>query len=306
MGEQQWCLRTGRSGAETIRRRLLEDGVLDRSLKIRSDGDDLLLPVLSCIEGAEQAEFEVMARPAVLPRHELIGGIAVLAENDPAGAALIIAERPSVHTALIAESAVQGEFRTKKFRVLAGEATTATVHTEYGKTFRIDLEKAYFSARLASERQRIVAMMESGETVLDMFAGVGPFAIMLAEKAGVVWACDLNPEAVSLLITNCRVNRTGNVIAMLADAATLPGIWERRFDRVIMNLPLIADSFLPAAFSLCRPGGMIHLYALEDDTYERDFGSAPVQSVERRFVRSYAPGRSHRVYDIRVCDLEKS
>ncbi len=300
MGENQWCLRVHRSGAEEIRRRLLEEGILDRTLKIRPDGDELLFPIHREIEGAERAEFEALRQRADLPRHELVGGIAILAEDDPAGAALILKERPSVHTVLFAESAVEGEFRTKRFRVLAGQDTTATVHTEYGRTFWIDLEKAYFSARLASERQQIVTMMGDDEDVLDMFAGVGPFAVMLAAKARLVYACDLNPGAISLLIRNISQNKIQNVLPMLGDASSLAEIFGRRFDRVIMNLPLAAESFLPAAFSLCKSGGMIHLYVLEADEDTRGFDQLPIQAVCKRFVRSYAPGRSHQVYDIRV------
>ncbi len=302
MGKQQWCLRVNRQGAETVRRALLDEGLLDKCLRIRPDGDDLLFPVISECEGSMMAEFEELYQRAPLPRHELIGGIAILAEDDPAGAAAIIADRPSVHTVLLAESAVEGEFRTKRFRVLAGEETTATIHTEYGRTFRIDLEKAYFSARLASERQRITEMMHDGEEVLDMFAGVGPFAVMLAEKAGMIWACDLNPDAVSLLIENISRNRVSNVIPILADAASLPEVCGRQFDRVIMNLPLMAERFLPAASKLCRSGGTIHFYALVADEDEDTplLNRIPIKSVEKRFVRSYAPGRSHVVYDIVV------
>ncbi|PKL60336.1 MAG: methyltransferase [Methanomicrobiales archaeon HGW-Methanomicrobiales-4] len=302
MGEQQWCLRVSRDGAEEIRKMLLSEGILDRTLKIRPDEDRLLFPILFEREGAILAEFEPLRQRAELPRHELVGGIAILQEDDPTGAGIILSERPSVHTVLFAESAVQGEFRTKMFRVLAGEETTVTIHTEYGRTFRIDLEKAYFSARLASERQRIVEMMKDGEEVLDMFAGVGPFAIMLAEKASVVWACDLNPEAVSLLIHNTITNRVSNIVPVLADAGMLPDIFGEKFDRVIMNLPLMADRFLKAAFSLCRSGGVIHFYSLisDDEDGSSLLNDLPVRSVQKHFVRSYAPGKSHMVFDIVV------
>lgn len=300
MGEQQWCLPVRREGAEEIRKTLLLEGILDRRLKIRSEGERLLFPIFIEREGAIRAEFEPLRQRADLPRHELVGGIAILLDNDPAGAALILDERPSVHTALYPESSVAGQFRIRQFRVLAGEETTATTHTEYGRIFRIDLEKAYFSARLATERQRIVALMHEGEEVLDMFAGVGPFAIMLAEKALNIWACDLNPDAVSLLIENIRLNHQSNIIPVYADAATLPAVFGRRFDRIVMNLPLMAEKFLPAAFDLCRPGGTIHLYSLVSDDQEENplLSRHPVISLKKRFVRSYAPGRSHMVYDI--------
>lgn len=300
MGEQQWCLRVHRNGAEEMRRKLLAEGVLDRTLRIRPDGDTLLFPVLTQQEGSFQADFEPLRQHAELPRHELVGGIAILQEDDAGQAEVIIRERPSVHTVLIAESAVEGEFRTKRYRTVAGDQTTITTCTEYGRHFRVDLEKAYFSARLASERQRIVAMMQEGEEVLDMFAGVGPFAIMMAARASVVWACDLNPDAVSLLIHNLSANKVPNVVPILADAGALPAVFGRRCDRIIMNLPLMAERFLPAAFSLCKPGGTIHFYALIDDDEELFPGIAgyPIRSVKKRFVRTYAPGRSHVVFDI--------
>lgn len=301
MGVEQWCLAVCRDGAEEIRRRLLAEGILDRSLKIRADGDLLLFPVSEEIAGAIRASFEPLKQRPVLPRHEQVGGIVILQDDDPAGAEAILKERPSVHTALIAESGVEGEFRTKRFRVLAGLQTTATTVTEYGQTFSVDLERAYFSARLASERQRVLAMMQDGEEVLDMFAGVGPFAIILARRAAVVWACDLNPGAVSLLTDNIRINRISNIVPILGDAGVLPRILGRRATRVIMNLPLHAEPYLPAAFSLCLPGGMIHYYALvSEEEGDPDFSRLPAAAVNRRFVRTYAPGRSHMVYDITV------
>ncbi|HWQ67742.1 MAG TPA: 50S ribosomal protein L11 methyltransferase [Methanospirillum sp.] len=302
MQEEQWGLPIERSEAERYRRHLLAQGQLDCHLKVRSEGDRILFPVTSQVEGAIFTTFEVIHGRVELPRHERIGGIAIIQDNDPQGAELLLKERSSVHTVLFAESGVEGEYRTKRFRVLAGEQTTATICTEYGRTFCIDLEKAYFSARLSSERQRIVSVMTGGETVLDLFAGVGPFAIMLAPAAQVIWACDINPGAISLLIKNIALNRVKNVIPVYADGSILPDIFTTRFDRIIMNLPMIAEQFLPVAFRLCRPGGVIHLYALvsEEENIEERIRAFPVSDIRVHHVRSYAPGKDHRVYDITV------
>lgn len=302
MQEEQWGLPIERREAERYRRHLLAQGLLDCHLKVRSDGEQILFPVTIQVEGAIFTTFEVIHGRVELPRHERIGGIAVMQDDDPGGADLLLKERASVHTVLFAESGVEGEYRTKRFKVLAGEHTTATICTEYGRTFCIDLEKAYFSARLSSERQRIVSMMTSGETILDLFAGVGPFAIMLAPLAQVVWACDINPGAISLLIQNIALNRVKNVIPVFADGSILPDIISTRFDRVIMNLPMIAEQYLPAAFRLCRSGGVIHLYALvtDGDEIEERIRAFPVSEIVAHHVRSYAPGKEHRVYDITV------
>ncbi len=300
MPGRQWYLEVARERAEEVRRSLWESGLLDRSLRPRSEGDTVLFPVVRWCEGAREGEFEVHTPPVMLPRHELIGGIAVMQEPDREAAAVLLASRPSLHTVLFAESDVEGEYRTRRFTVLAGEPTTRTRYIEYGHRFRIDLGQAYFSARLSEERQRVRRLMGTDEIVLDMFAGVGPFAITLATQARLVVAADINPGAVRLMEENLLLNRTKNVIPALIDASRLPLIVPWRFDRIIMNLPMEAGRYLPEAFRLCRPGGMIHLYALQEEegAHLACIRQYPVSSVSERQVRSYSPGRWHAVYDI--------
>jgi tRNA (guanine37-N1)-methyltransferase len=302
VGEERWCLAVPRQGAEKTRRQLLEEGLLDRRYRPRPEGDAILLPVTEEVLGAVRCEFEAVPEQVDLPRHELVGGIAIMQENDPAGAERLLASRPSLHTVLFPTTAVEGEYRTRRFAVLAGAPTTRTRVTEYGHSFDVDLALAYFSARLSTERQRVLGAMEEGERVLDMFAGVGPFAITLARKAGVVVAADLNPAAVHLLVENVALNRAKNVIPMLADAAHLPRLDLSPFDRIVMNLPMAAPEFLPAAVALCRNGGTIHLYALQEEEgacLPRIREVTRGEVVERQ-VRTYSPGKWHAVYDITV------
>ena len=96
--------------------------------------------------------------------------------------------------------------------------------------------------------------MRAQELVLDMFAGVGPFAIALAPRASLVVAADLNPQAVLLMIENIRKNRARNVLPLLADARRLEMILPWKFDRIVMNLPLAGTEFLPEAFRLVPAG----------------------------------------------------
>jgi len=300
VGEEHWCLVVPKQEAEERRRRLLEAGLLDRRYRPRQEGDTVLLPLTDGVPGAVLREFEAVPERPDLPRHEIVGGIAIMQENDPAGAGRLLASRPSLHTVLFPETPVEGEYRTRRFAVLAGVPTTRTRVTEYGLRFDVDLSHAYFSARLSTERQRVLAAMEEGERVLDMFAGVGPFAVTLARKADLVVAADLNPAAVHLLVENITLNRVNNVVPVLADAGHLPRYGFRPFDRVIMNLPLAAPRFLPEAAALCRDGGTIHLYALEEQDWEylsliREVTWGEV--IERR-VRTYSPGKWHAVYDI--------
>lgn len=299
---EQWCLRVPATSGKELRQALIREGAIDRTLKPRREGDALLLPVLEWREGAERCMFDPRPERLTLPRHELIGGIAVMQEHDAEGAERILVSRPSLHTVLFASSDIEGEYRIRRFEVLAGTPTTRTHCIEYGYRFTVDLSAAYFSARLATERQRIASLVQTGEVVLDMFAGVGPFAIPLADRAGLVVASDINPVAVALMLENLSQNRIRNVLPVLADAQRLAGILPWKFDRIVMNLPKSAVSFLPDALSLCKAGGTIHFYALVSQEGEhtqrlRDLGG---EVTGERCVRSYSPGQWHAVYDIVV------
>src|SRR5512137_3182670 len=198
MTVEQWGIRVPARQGEVRRQELIQEGALDASLKVLREGCDLILPLTGPREGAEQYEFEAHPGKEPLPRHELVGGIAILQENDPAGAEKILASRPSLHTAVFAKGEVSGEYRTRELVILAGRPTTRTQVTEHGHRFTVDLAGAYFSARLTTERQRILGQVQEGELVLDLFAGVGPFAITLAKPASLVVASDLNPKAIGL------------------------------------------------------------------------------------------------------------
>jgi len=299
---EQWCIRVPAQRGEEVRRELIEEGTLDLSLKVRREGSILLLPVTEHRDSAERCDFEPQPERQVLPRHELVGGIAIMQDCDPAGAMNILASRPSLHTVLGASSEVSGEYRTREFEVLAGIPTTRTDVIEYGHRFTVDLSTAYFSARLSSERQRILEQMGDHETVLDMFAGVGPFAITLAARAALIVAADINPQAIKLMLANLAQNRTKNVLPVLADAHRLPDIIPWQFDRIVMNLPLSGSAFLPDGFRLCKPGGIIHYYSLvsregEQNDCIHELGG---EIVAERLVRSYSPGQWHAVYDVSV------
>ena len=134
-----------------------------------------------------------------------------------------------------------------------------------------------------------------------MFAGVGPFAIALGEKAFIVMAGDINPGAVLLMEENVRINHRHTVIPMLADALHLGNILPAgSFDRIIMNLPMSPVPFFATAVTLVRPGGTIHLYAMQESAgeYREMIEAYPCTIAEEREVRSYSPTQHHAVYDI--------
>jgi tRNA (guanine37-N1)-methyltransferase len=152
---------------------------------------------------------------------------------------------------------VSGEFRLREFVHLAGEERTFTVHRENGCAFEVDLAKAYFSPRLSGERSRVVSLVREGERVLDMFSGVGPFAIQVAKHRKVpVTAVELNPDAYRFLVRNVALNRVDRLVEPInEDARKVASSRPKAYDRVIMNHPSASLDFLREALIAAREGG---------------------------------------------------
>jgi tRNA (guanine37-N1)-methyltransferase len=207
-------------------------------------------------------------------------------------------------------SDVEGEFRTRRFKVVAGEVRTTTTHKEHDLRYRVDLGGAYFTPRLGTERLRIAGLVNPSEAVFDMFAGVGPFALLLAKRGSRVVAIDKNPVAVRYLRENALLNKVENIEILEGDAADLALSYKDWADHVIMNLPHSASQFIIPAMTAAKSGGCIHYYAIspEDDLY-RDLAliekaatqmGASVEVLYRGVVRSYSPRKYNVVIDFRA------
>ncbi len=315
------CIRVDKKKGEQVRKALMEKGSLDTSVRIVSDGSYIYIPLISNadlkdlpLEDAEvtEHEFKVHEKPATLegilgriPRYEVIGSIALL-ESDEGDlertADALLKVHPHLRTVLSALSPVEGEFRTRRFTFVKGENTTQTVHKEYGCKYAIDMEKAYFTPRLATERSRILEQIKDGDVIVDMFAGVGPFSILIAKNRPScrVVAIDKNPEAVKFLRHNIEINAVNNVEAVEGDAKEEAQGYIGVADHIIMNLPHTAQEFLDAAMVIAKPGTVIHYYDIthEDDLYATSLGyieaaaskaGFAIATVSTRIVRSYSP-----------------
>jgi tRNA (guanine37-N1)-methyltransferase len=206
--------------------------------------------------------------------YDVVGDIAIvrLAERSRKCsekiAEAIMAVQGNVKTVLAQASAVGGEFRLRRLEYVAGERKTCTVHRESGCVFRVDVEKCYFSPRLFYERMRVAGLVECGETVVNMFAGVGCFSVVMAKHAEVekVYSIDVNLRAVQQMRENVRMNRVyGRVVPMFGDAREV--VKDRLChvaDRVLMPLPAKSLEYLPyALLALKENGGWVHYYDFE-------------------------------------------
>src|SRR3989339_584481 len=115
---------------------------------------------------------------------------------------------------------MEGEFRIRKLKVILGENRTETIYKEHGVKIKLDPAKVYFSIRLSSERKRIAGLVKSGENILALFAGVGPFPLVISKShpdTNIV-AIELNPEAVRYMEENIKLNNFRNILPINGDA----------------------------------------------------------------------------------------
>jgi tRNA (guanine37-N1)-methyltransferase len=209
---------------------------------------------------------------------DVIGDIAILrirpelpADRRKVAAEALMSAVPSVKSVWAQVTPVSGEYRIRGLEHLAGEERTLTVHREHGCSYLVDVAKVYFSPRLSGERLRVASLVRDGEVVHNLFAGVGPFSILIAKMArgSRIYSSEVNPDAYELMVRNVKLNHVeDSVIPLLGDALeharTLRGL-----DRVILPLPEKALEFLPSAAAELRPLGIAHVYLhVEGDSPE--------------------------------------
>ncbi|HDO19853.1 MAG TPA: class I SAM-dependent methyltransferase family protein [Thermoplasmatales archaeon] len=207
---------------------------------------------------------------------------------------------------------IDGEYRIPKFRLIYGDKDTETVHTENGVRYKLDPAKIMFSSGNKDERMRMATVSNEKEVVVDMFAGIGYFSLPIAvySRPKKIYAIEKNSFAYHYLVENISLNHVTDVIEpLLGDNrdVTPEGI----ADRVIMGYIKNTYEFLPVAIKALKSSGTIHYHETCPNELlpqrpinkitkiaERYGKRADIERIKR--VKSYAPGVSHVVIDVRI------
>jgi len=333
-------LKIPRKQAEKIRRELVEAGIFENDYPITSEGDFVLFPVSGPFKKFELIEREAQKREkptrslaaalrGILTEKELeilttsfdlIGDIAIVEippglepKEKQIGEALLDVHR-NLKTILKKLGPMEGEYRVRRVKCIAGEDRTTTIYKESGVAMELDVAKVYFSVRLSHERSRIAELVKPKEKILALFAGVGPFPLVIAKKqpTAKIVAIELNPEAVAFMKKNVERNRASNVEVVLGDAREIVLACYGGFaDRVLMPLPKGAHDFLDVAFAGVKDGGIVHFYTFAGiekpfdeaialaESKARDFG-VKINVEGKRIVRPYSPQTVQVVLDLRA------
>lgn len=339
------CARVPKEKGEYFRNLFSKKQVINKDLKIKRNGRYLYIPLLSPPESLGENDDEKAAKNEIelvemeldgypdqinsykalidlppelkskLPTSfDIIGSIALikipkaLAKHSNIIGEAILKVNKNLRT-VASDKGVIGKFRVHDLEVIAGEPKTETLHKEYGIRLLMDISKVYYSPRLGGEHYRISQLVRRGELVLDMFAGIGPFSIMIAKysKAKPIYSIDLNRDAIEYLIKNIDLNKVKDIFVLEGDAQRLIHRVPKA-DRIIMNLPIGGQKFFGSALSKLKARGTIHYHEMVDikDFETRkawlesniDKYSFNILDMKINNLGSYSPQTDHYCFDL--------
>lgn len=329
--------------AETARNILVEFNSIDKEKKIKHQNNFVIFPVKNIENSAleklnkKNIEFKILEEEfenfAKLPSlaeatkkfgikmrsFDIIGDIAVIEFPEEAKAHekeiadSLLSSHKNIKAVFKKASAISGEGRVRKFEHAAGENRTITLYREHGCIFRLDIAKVYFSPRLSHERKRILEQVKDREAIVDMFAGIGSFSIVIARHKNVkIYAIDINRHAYEYLKENIMLNKVSEKInPLLGDCREIcktKGL-KNIADRIIMNLPMSAEKFFDVALDAIKEsGGIINYYTIAQEeelpqkikTIEKTAQQKrkKVEIISTRIVKPYSPSEYHFAVDI--------
>jgi len=283
------CLAVLHEEAERLRCWLIENDLLRTDLIIQRDNQLVYFPVAEEVSFGNallmEKEFKLKKRQLkwqelladILPNNtslssfDIIGDIAIirvppkLSEYQQPIAEAILATHHNINV-VCNDFGIKDDFRVRQLKIIGGECRTETIHVEYGVSIELDISQVYFSPRLAAERKRIADQLLPGETLIDMFAGVAPFSLVISALAHPLHttAIELNPVAARYARRNVQRNGFYECITVIeGDAGQVVPRLEP-VDHVIMNLPHSADKYFIHAI---QQGRIIHYYDILPETH---------------------------------------
>ena len=308
--------------AESFKRILLETGNLAEGRTLKEHGT-IGFPIHTDIEGYETVEryapvSHKSLRDALTERigerasevkraFDVIGDLAIIettrgfedVEAQIADALLEV--HRNIASVYVKDGGHEGDYRIQRYRWLAGDERTTTVHRENGYAIELDIATTYFSPRLGGERMRIARLVRDDERVLVLGSGVGPYPVCIEKHANParIVGVEFNEDAHHWALTNVERNRCTRTECVCADAATY---LEREgdFDRIIMPLPAQSLNLLEAAWSRLAPGGTLHVYLFIEESQLDDppLGTYNERITHAEIVGAAAPGTLRVCFDL--------
>ncbi|MDR0438765.1 MAG: SAM-dependent methyltransferase [Methanocalculaceae archaeon] len=171
---------------------------------------------------------------------------------------------------------------------------------EIGIIYTINPAKIMFSQGNRVEKQRIRSLIRPGETVADMFAGIGYFTLSAAIAGARVHAMEINPVSCAYLRKNTETNGVADVITI--DCGDCTTHLDGPYDRILMG-HFDALDFFTTALSHAESGTFLHVHGIGNRTKDIEDilqGADFRYSLSEHRVKKYANHTWHCVWDVEL------
>jgi len=285
------------SGAKKEIEKLKAAGELLNHYRIRREGEWVLIPVKHS-DSTGDFEENVDSKMVHVGSFERIADFFVIKEREGWEKILEELKEKQSPRAIFLDNGVEGSFRIRRLKRIDGTGKPSGIHKENGFRYVVDLEKAYFSPRLAGLRREITESVQNSKSdglIVDMYSGIGPISIPLLRGNSRVLSIDINPEAIRLLSQNTKLNKVRGW-AMVANSNE---IFEclKGTDQVIMNNPTQPLSVSQNIINKLREGTLIHLTHISNR--RDDVGFEGVDVIQSKIVHGYSPSSSLNYFRMR-------
>lgn len=225
---------------------------------------------------------------------------------------IILEKIPNTKSVFRRTGFIETQFRKPQIKLISGVNNTVTMHKEHGIVYKLDVKSVMFSKGNLNERKRIIKQIKKGETIIDMFAGIGYFCLGITKfsDAKKIYAIEINSKSYGYLVENIRLNKVGSkVVPILSDCAVETPKLGKITDRVIMGLLPSCKEYLKDAMKVVKHNGIIHYHGVakkEDKKLFEDVETAArkegreVKLIKKTKVKSYAPKVYHFVLDCKI------
>ena len=223
----------------------IQDPVIDQAiLKIRD-----VLRTLS-IPAYDEDHHTGLIRHIIVKRGHYSGQVMVVlvtkGRDIPRQDQLVAA----LHQEIPAMVSLMQNINTQKTNRILGQETHCLWGQDFyqdqmlGLTFKISAQSFYQVNTPQAERVYQWALdqadLKGDETVLDAYCGIGTLSLVLAQKAGQVYAMEVVPEAIEMAKQNAHLNQLDNVHFEAGKAEVILPQWQAQgihFDVAVVDPP---------------------------------------------------------------------
>jgi tRNA wybutosine-synthesizing protein 2 len=211
---------------------------------------------------------------------------------------------------------IVGKFREPAgLTLLWGENDPIVTVLENGVRYRFDFTKIMFAKGNMHERARIPKLINIGEIVVDMFAGIGYFSLGIGKhsKPAKIYSIELNPVSFEFLQQNIELNKLTSIITPIHGdcMVQVPELAKNGVlaDKVIMGIFPEPIEFISSALTVAKPGTIVFYEGIDKadgrllfENFQKKAAELDrsVELKEVRVVKNYKPHQFHVVDSILI------